>query len=95
MVSSLLGLLLPMTFLATMRMLYVEEGWRSMMVAWLSCGDTSLVTWAESHDAGGETGLFLSADLHQLNNSRCEQLIKDSKEGDESLLRNEGVPIST
>lgn len=21
------------------------------MVAWLSCGDTSLVTWADSHDA--------------------------------------------
>lgn len=26
------------------------------MVAWLSCGDTSLVTWADSHDAGGNRG---------------------------------------
>lgn len=50
-VSSLLGLLLPMMFLATMRMLYVEEGWRSIIVAWLSCGDTSLVTWADSQEA--------------------------------------------
>lgn len=26
------------------------------MVAWLSCGDTSLVTWADSHDAEGNRG---------------------------------------
>lgn len=42
------------------------------MVAWLSCGDTSLVTWAESHDAGGENRLVLFTTVYN---------------GDESLLR--------
>lgn len=52
-VSSLLASLLPMWFLANMRMLYVEEGCRSMMVAWLSWGDTSLVLWAVSQEPVG------------------------------------------
>ena len=59
-VSSLLASLLPMWFLANMRMLYVEEGCRSMMVAWLSWGDTSLVLWAVSQEpAGAEVKVYV------------------------------------
>lgn len=31
------------------------------MVAWFSCGDTSLVTWADSQDARKETADLITA----------------------------------